>query len=66
MAFGYDFDYAPVEVRHGRAFDLRLGIDVGGTNTDAVVLDTDSTVLAAPSSRPRPMSPPASRPRSRP
>lgn len=28
------------------ALDLRLGIDVGGTNTDAVVLDTDAAVLA--------------------
>ena len=26
--------------------DLRLGIDVGGTNTDAVVLDRDDSVLA--------------------
>jgi N-methylhydantoinase A/oxoprolinase/acetone carboxylase beta subunit len=26
--------------------DLRLGIDVGGTNTDAVVLDRDGTLLA--------------------
>lgn len=26
--------------------DLRLGIDVGGTNTDAVVLDRDDTLLA--------------------
>lgn len=30
-----------------RAFDLRLGIDVGGTNTDAVVLDADMAVLAS-------------------
>ena len=27
-------------------FDLRLGIDVGGTNTDAVVLDRDNKVIA--------------------
>ena len=27
-------------------FDLRLGIDVGGTNTDAVVLDRDDQLLA--------------------
>jgi N-methylhydantoinase A/oxoprolinase/acetone carboxylase beta subunit len=27
-------------------FDLRLGIDVGGTNTDAVVLDRDGTLVA--------------------
>ncbi len=27
-------------------FDLRLGIDVGGTNTDAVVLDRDGRLLA--------------------
>lgn len=27
-------------------FDLRLGIDVGGTNTDAVVLDGDDQLLA--------------------
>ena len=26
--------------------DLRVGIDVGGTNTDAVVLDRDNTILA--------------------
>ena len=26
--------------------DLRIGIDVGGTNTDAVVLDRDDSVLA--------------------
>jgi N-methylhydantoinase A/oxoprolinase/acetone carboxylase beta subunit len=26
--------------------DLRLGIDVGGTNTDAVILDADANVLA--------------------
>ena len=26
--------------------DLRLGIDVGGTNTDAVVLDADDRLLA--------------------
>ncbi len=30
-----------------RALDLRLGIDVGGTNTDAVVLDRQDRVLAA-------------------
>ena len=29
-----------------RALDLRLGIDVGGTNTDAVVLDRYDRVLA--------------------
>ena len=29
-----------------RALDLRLGIDVGGTNTDAVVLDRDDRLLA--------------------
>ncbi len=29
-----------------RALDLRLGIDVGGTNTDAVVLDRRDTLLA--------------------
>ncbi len=29
-----------------RTRDLRLGIDVGGTNTDAVVLDLDDQVLA--------------------
>jgi N-methylhydantoinase A/oxoprolinase/acetone carboxylase beta subunit len=29
-----------------RALDLRLGIDVGGTNTDAVVLDRHDTLLA--------------------
>ena len=29
-----------------RTLDLRLGVDVGGTNTDAVVLDQDSRVLA--------------------
>jgi N-methylhydantoinase A/oxoprolinase/acetone carboxylase beta subunit len=29
-----------------RGLDLRLGIDVGGTNTDAVVLDRDHTLLA--------------------
>jgi len=29
-----------------RAADLRLGVDVGGTNTDAVVLDRDDQVLA--------------------
>ncbi len=28
------------------ALDLRLGIDVGGTHTDAVILDLDNTVLA--------------------
>ncbi|GAA2837868.1 hypothetical protein GCM10020220_028510 [Nonomuraea rubra] len=26
--------------------DLRIGIDVGGTNTDAVVLDADGRVIA--------------------
>src|SRR3954468_13819111 len=26
---------------------LKIGIDVGGTNTDAVVVDADGTVLAA-------------------
>lgn len=31
--------------RDGR-FDLRLGIDVGGTNTDAVVLDRDDRLVA--------------------
>ncbi len=30
----------------GSALDLRLGIDVGGTNTDAVVLDADDRLLA--------------------
>ncbi len=30
----------------GRELDLRLGIDVGGTHTDAVVLDRDDQVLA--------------------
>ncbi|ANY09303.1 hydantoinase/oxoprolinase N-terminal domain-containing protein [Pseudonocardia sp. HH130630-07] len=30
----------------GRARELSVGIDVGGTNTDAVVLDGDDTVLA--------------------
>jgi N-methylhydantoinase A/oxoprolinase/acetone carboxylase beta subunit len=30
----------------GRELDLRLGIDVGGTHTDAVVLDRDDRVLA--------------------
>ena len=29
-----------------RRSDLRIGIDVGGTNTDAVVLDRDDSVLA--------------------
>jgi N-methylhydantoinase A/oxoprolinase/acetone carboxylase beta subunit len=29
-----------------RGLDLRLGIDVGGTNTDAVVLDRDGKLLA--------------------
>jgi N-methylhydantoinase A/oxoprolinase/acetone carboxylase beta subunit len=29
-----------------RRLDLRLGIDVGGTNTDAVVLDRDDSLLA--------------------
>ena len=29
-----------------RALDLRLGIDVGGTNTDAVVLDRHDALLA--------------------
>jgi N-methylhydantoinase A/oxoprolinase/acetone carboxylase beta subunit len=29
-----------------RALDLRLGIDVGGTNTDAVVLDREDRLLA--------------------
>ncbi|MDX6630742.1 MAG: hypothetical protein QOH00_2988, partial [Gaiellales bacterium] len=29
-----------------RRSDLRVGIDVGGTNTDAVVLDRDDAVLA--------------------
>ncbi|HYX87405.1 MAG TPA: hydantoinase/oxoprolinase family protein [Gaiellales bacterium] len=28
------------------AFDLRLGIDVGGTNTDAVILDRDGNLVA--------------------
>ena len=28
------------------ALDYRLGIDVGGTNTDAVILDRDDRVLA--------------------
>jgi len=37
-----------------RALDLRLGIDVGGTNTDAVILDRDDRLIAkakAPTSR---------------
>jgi N-methylhydantoinase A/oxoprolinase/acetone carboxylase beta subunit len=33
-------------VSAARRFDLRLGIDVGGTNTDAVVLDRDDRLLA--------------------
>ena len=33
--------------RDPAARDLRIGIDVGGTNTDAVVVDTAGTVLAA-------------------
>jgi N-methylhydantoinase A/oxoprolinase/acetone carboxylase beta subunit len=29
-----------------RRLDLRLGVDVGGTNTDAVVLDRDDLLIA--------------------
>jgi N-methylhydantoinase A/oxoprolinase/acetone carboxylase beta subunit len=31
---------------HDRRLDCRLGIDVGGTNTDAVILDRDDRLLA--------------------
>ena len=32
---------------HGNRPELRIGIDVGGTNTDAVVIDTAGTVISA-------------------
>ena len=37
---------APAATAGRRPLDLRLGIDVGGTNTDAVVLDRDDRLLA--------------------
>lgn len=38
---------SPGQARPGqRSNDLKVGIDVGGTNTDAVVLDRDDTILA--------------------
>ena len=34
------------DARRHRRLDLRLGIDVGGTNTDAVILDRDDQLIA--------------------
>ena len=39
-------EYDAVDGRGVDGRDLRIGIDVGGTNTDAVVLDESNTVLA--------------------
>ena len=61
-AFGYDFDYVPGGgARPCRTLDYRLGIDVGGTNTDAVILDRRRPgARQGQGRRPRPTSPAAS------
>ncbi len=49
--FGIDADYVPVEERvfaeGGVKLMYKLGIDVGGTNTDAVLIDEDLNIVAA-------------------
>ena len=49
--FGIDADYVPVEERVFAEGSVKLmyklGIDVGGTNTDAVLIDEDLNIVAA-------------------
>lgn len=45
--FGYDVDFEPLEelVKRRNAVMYKIGIDVGGTNTDAVILDENQQLI---------------------